>query len=606
MAKGRRFDPRRTLSSLRSRVFLATAIVAALAFALAVQFVTVRVGRESESELLKGLTEARALVEEHYAERIDNLTLMARLVADLPKLKAAVATQDPPTVLPLAEDYRAQLRCEVLVLHDAEGRELVALGDAAGLLDGGRLTAALEGRELSGFRPRGGELIQLVTVPIVIGPDPPEVLGALSLGFALDDELARRFEAVTQSEVAFFVDGRLLASSLDEPARSRLKSLLSRSFEGISTLSLDDGEYVALAHRLSTNEDGGELDAVILRSRTDQLRLLQAFRTGVVIATVIGMVVAIGLSYGVARTVTKPLAAITDVMREMSATGDLTRKIHLGSGWNDEDATLLARTFNTLTDSIARFQREASVRERFSSLGRMSAVIAHEIRNPLMIIKASLRTLRSPRASLEERREAADDIDHEVRRLDRMVGDVLDFAAPVKIDASPVELDDLCREVAEASMKNDKGPRVSLRLAEGAPRIVTDRERLRTALLNVVGNAMDAVAARYPEGGVAELPEIEVETRLVPPGSVAIVIRDRGTGIPTEDLDRIFEPYFTSKRKGGGLGLAITKNIVESLGGTITAASRAGGPTEMRLELPVECSRLPESSGALARSGRSE
>ena len=593
------------MSSLRSRVFLATAVVAVLAIALAVHFVSARVSRESESELLRGLTEARELVEEHYAQRVETLALMARLVADLPKLKAAVATQDPPTILPLAEEYRSQLRCEVLVLHDADGEELVALGGAQGLLDGERIKKALRGDEVSGFRPRRGGLIQVVTVAIVIGSEPPEVLGALSLGYAVDDELARRFKAVTQSEVAFFMDGTLLAASLGEAARRPLTAHLEQSSDGVSTVTLDDSEYVALARPLSTAEGEGDLVAVILRSRSEQLKLLRAFRSGVVIATIIGMVVAIGLSYAVARTVTKPLAAITHAMREMSATGDLTRKIHLGGSWNDEDATLLAKTFNALTDSIARFQREASVRERFSSLGRMSAVIAHEIRNPLMIIKASLRMLRSARGTPEERGEAADDIEHEVRRLDRMVGDVLDFAAPVRIDPAPVELDDLCREVAEASMKDEGGPAVNLRLGEGMSRIVivTDRDRLRTALMNVLGNAKDAVLARFSDpDDASELPAIELETKLLSPDKVVIVVLDRGTGVAAEDLERIFEPYFTSKRKGGGLGLAITKNIVESLGGTISVSSRTGGPTEMRIELALEPSTARDRRRSLARA----
>src|SRR5207244_11629428 len=102
------------------------------------------------------------------------------------------------------------------------------------------------------------------------------------------------------------------------------------------------------------------------------------------------------LSFAVARTITRPPAGITDVMRDVAATGDLTRKITLGQGrlWRDEDAQLLATTFNTLTDSVARFQREISQRERLLSLGRLSTVIAHEIRNPLMIIKGSLHALR--------------------------------------------------------------------------------------------------------------------------------------------------------------------------------------------------------------------
>ena len=103
-------------------------------------------------------------------------------------------------------------------------------------------------------------------------------------------------------------------------------------------------------------------------------------------------------------------------MREVAATGDLTRKIALRHGhrWDDEDARLLATTFNTLTDSIARFQREMSQKERLSSLGRLSTVIAHEVRNPLMIIKAALHALRQPDVSPAALREAVADIDEEV------------------------------------------------------------------------------------------------------------------------------------------------------------------------------------------------
>src|SRR5207245_8637777 len=103
---------------------------------------------------------------------------------------------------------------------------------------------------------------------------------------------------------------------------------------------------------------------------------------------------------------------ITGVMREVAATGDLTKKIALrhGNRWDDDDARLLATTFNTLTDSIVRFQREISQKERLTALGRLSTVIAHEVRNPLMIIKASLHTLGESGASQAAIHEAAADI----------------------------------------------------------------------------------------------------------------------------------------------------------------------------------------------------
>ena len=98
---------------------------------------------------------------------------------------------------------------------------------------------------------------------------------------------------------------------------------------------------------------------------------------------------------------------------------------------------MLARAFNRLVDSLSRFQRESASKERLSALGRMSTVIAHEVRNPLMIIKASLRSFRRRELSAVDLREAADDIDHEVDRLNRIVGDVLDFARPIDLEAVP-------------------------------------------------------------------------------------------------------------------------------------------------------------------------
>src|SRR5205814_766760 len=147
--------------------------------------------------------------------------------------------------------------------------------------------------------------------------------------------------------------------------------------------------------------------------------------TGLLVTGVVAVLLATVLAFAVARTIAQPLAAITDVMREVAATGDLTRKIALRHNrWDDEDAQLLATTFNTLTDSISRFQREISQKERLTSLGRLSTVIAHEVRNPLMIIKTSLHTLRQPEVSAAAVREVVADIDEEVARLNRVVNEV--------------------------------------------------------------------------------------------------------------------------------------------------------------------------------------
>jgi signal transduction histidine kinase len=228
----------------------------------------------------------------------------------------------------------------------------------------------------------------------------------------------------------------------------------------------------------------------------------------------------------------------------------------------------------------------------------MSTVIAHEVRNPLMIIKASLRSFRRRELSAVDLREAADDIDHEVDRLNRIVGDVLDFARPIDIELRPTDLNAVCRSAVEAVVIGEGCPGIEMALDPALPEVLTDGERLRTALVNILANAREAVGAK--RDGASGSPGITLESKRSEEGKIVIVVRDRGIGIPVEDLSKIFEPYFTGKRTGTGLGLAITKNIVESLGGTVTAESRPADGTAIRIELFPPSPREPRRAEVAA------
>jgi signal transduction histidine kinase len=237
-----------------------------------------------------------------------------------------------------------------------------------------------------------------------------------------------------------------------------------------------------------------------------------------------------------------------------------------------------------MTDSIARFQREAAQRERLSSLGRLSTVVAHEIRNPLMIIKTALRRLRGSSVTPEELHAAVADIDEEAARLNRLVSEVLDFAKPIKFELAPADINALCEDAARAAGSDAPGARIRLELDRALPPIVTDAERLRLALVNILTNACHAVSGR-PEPAEARDP-IRLRTSRRGSDRVVIEVRDQGMGIAGEDLSRVFDPYFTTRRTGTGLGLAISKNIVEGLGGSIGVSSREGAGTDVRIELP--------------------
>jgi signal transduction histidine kinase len=617
------------LGSLTNRIFLASAALAVLSIAASVYFVRLTTTRQAEAELQRGLIEAGTLVDQQCATFLQNLTVMARLVADTPKTKAAVDTGDPPTVERLAREYQESLRPALIVLTGKDGHVLAEAGDldiAEGTIATlPEIQQALAGRESSGFWPYADGMLQVITVPITIGLDRPEIMGALTLGSRLDNSLAEAFKRATESDIVFAVDGQIRASTLPAADRAPLASLLKTA--DVQSITLENGEYVVLRRPLgpaaAAMKGESAPSVLLLRSRSERLQFLNDINTGLSVVGMLAVLAATILSYAVARTITRPLATISNVMREMSATGDLTRKISLrrAASWEDEDAKLLASTFNTLTDSISLFQREATQRERLSALGRLSTVIAHEIRNPLMIIKASLRTLANEHVPRAEIKQALTDVDEEVVRLNRVVNDVLDFARPIRFDYAPADVNAVCADVEQATRSLDQNMNVviKLRLDPAVGRIETDAERLRTALLNILTNACHAVAARQSEvpvahtasasqapslaqdfspppsrgGGSPVSPDIEIETSALR-DSVRIVVRDRGVGVKAEDLPRVFDPYFTTKRTGSGLGLAIAKNIIEGMAGSIILESRAGSGTEIRIDLPAHRSEPRE------------
>jgi signal transduction histidine kinase len=556
----------RPLGSLRSRVFAATALVAVLPTALALGLATRRVTQEAEAELARSLAEAARLVEQYHGARLETAKERASLVADLPKLKAAVAEGDPRTAEPIARDYRDRVRSDVLVLTDREGRTLVALGaDGAGWKDIERP-----------FRVERGRLLETVEAPIVLET---EALGHLVLGFTLDDAFAARLRALSGSHVAVAMEGRVFASTM--PRRHDAALLVAVGGTGVARVVLEGEEHAAVGMALGAGESAPI--ALVLRSRAEALRPLSALRAALAVAAAVAVGLGLLLSWALARTVTRPLAALTDAMKRIAATGDLGLSLGAGRPWDDEDARLVARTFGTLTDSIARFQREATLRERLSALGRLSTVIAHEVRNPLMIIKGSLRSLERDGVAAEVR-EAAADIDHEVARLDRIVGDVLDFARPLRLERAPVDVRALAQDAARATLEGAGGVSARMALDPSAGTIVTDGERLRGVLVNLISNARESLAAASSPSGA----EIEVGARGLDRGGVVLWVADRGPGIPPADLPHVFEPYFTTKRSGTGLGLAISRKAVEALGGTLRIESREGEGTRAEIELPAE------------------
>lgn len=228
---------------------------------------------------------------------------------------------------------------------------------------------------------------------------------------------------------------------------------------------------------------------------------------------------------------------------------------------------------------LEQTQVELLEKERLAALGELSAVIAHEVRNPLGAVFNSLSSLRKLLAPTGDAATLLDVVEEEANRLDEMVAALLDFAKPTPLDLQWVEPGPLAAEVLDA-FERDTGVAVERRIDEHLPRTLLDATLIRQALLNLVQNAAQATHHDAPR------PRVEVTAR-TEKGRAAVEIRvcDRGPGIPQELHSKIFEPFFTTKATGTGLGLALVKRIVDAHRGQVAVESWPGVGTTFTLTL---------------------
>ncbi|MBI2060547.1 MAG: hypothetical protein HYT87_12320 [Nitrospirae bacterium] len=230
-------------------------------------------------------------------------------------------------------------------------------------------------------------------------------------------------------------------------------------------------------------------------------------------------------------------------------------------------------------------EREIELRmqekERWAALGHFSAVVAHEIKNPLGAIRGAAGLLGRDDLSAPDRTRMSDTIRGEVDRLDRLVVDYLRFARPREPNLREVDLGEIVRRV-ENQVRMEFAPSgVKLDCETGGRphRVRADADQLFEALLNLVQNARQAVAV----GG-----RVWIKVMPVGPSAVALEVNDNGPGVSIELRRKILEPFFTTKAKGSGLGLSVVKQIVDVHGGTLDVGEREGGGAAFKIVLPEE------------------
>jgi signal transduction histidine kinase len=226
------------------------------------------------------------------------------------------------------------------------------------------------------------------------------------------------------------------------------------------------------------------------------------------------------------------------------------------------------------------------VKDHLTSLGELSACVAHEIRNPLTGIRTTVQFVTSKLDAQDPHREPLGEVIAEIDRIEQFIEDLLLFARPAEVTRAKGDLNALLTRVLDAMAPQFEEAKVDVRrnLSADVPPLSFSSDALQQVAQNLLRNAMEAM----PEGGKIRVTTAQKRFRSGRPPIVELFVSDTGHGIPESLQDQIFKPFFTTRPAGTGLGLPISASIVRAHGGRIAARNRAGGGATFRVILPLE------------------
>jgi signal transduction histidine kinase len=356
------------------------------------------------------------------------------------------------------------------------------------------------------------------------------------------------------------------------------------------------------AHKIYVNREGSEMIAayapmsnlkwgvVIQQPTSEAFASARKMRLQILLLIFSSSVVAALLAFFYTRQIVKPVQHLVSGIDRI-ATGELRQRIQLVG---KDEIGQLAERFNTMAARLQEIQNKLKRTERLETLGKLSSVLSHEIRNPLnsMVINMQLlrREFTKSRRDLKKMEHYHQVVASEIKRVDGLVSNFLLIAKPPKLEKTECKLAKLLDEMITVQMPNvlPRGIRVEREYADPNLTAFVDEKKLYQVFLNIFLNAVDAmqgggkivvgVRKHLPTSfGEGEEPEI----------MAAVSFRDTGKGIAPEDLNHIFDFYYSRKEKGTGIGLSLAQQIVEEHGGYIRVKSRIEAGSEFTIYLPL-------------------
>jgi len=243
-------------------------------------------------------------------------------------------------------------------------------------------------------------------------------------------------------------------------------------------------------------------------------------------------------------------------------------------------------------ESVRRIENEIELSRRLAAIGRLTSGVAHEVKNPINAIVVHLELLREKMRQIDpDTRRHVDIIGSEIHRLDRVVETLVDFNRPVDLRLTSFDLRRLVEDVAMLASPEAarQGVRLETQLGADALPVKADHDLVKQALLNVVLNGVQSMA----DGGNLTI------TARRDDAAASIEVRDQGCGIPLDIRDKVFNLYFTTKKAGSGIGLAMSYRVLQMHSGSLDFTTQVGSGTTFRLLLPLVGAQAQETKAVM-------
>ncbi len=598
---------------LEPRVAGAIAILVALSLG-AVLFATTRtVATRSFSRAAADLDAGRTAFYRLADDRAEFAAAQAALVAALPVFRAHMTdsrlAEDVATLEAMGEEYRRELKADFCIVTDRQSRWTIDPGWPTGIAPDEELRTSIT--EASAGRPHraivavDGRLFLVVSQPARFAE---EVLGALTVGYALDDAVAQRLAEVTHADVNLVAGRRLSASSLTGGNRAALAALLNAdrlTAAGVrpAVERIGGGSYVVGVFPLVPHGDRSDVGRlVLLQDWRPAQQFVDEVQRRFVLAGLVIFVLAVGGGILFSRHVSGPLAELSAAAGDI-ASGNWARRVAVPAGG---EVSVLARAFNEMTTSLRHWYEEAKRRDdqlrqaqKMEAIGRLAGGVAHDFNNLLTAIRGYSELLLM---SVEKGDGWRDDVDEILKASDRaaaLTRQLLAFSRRSAVAPRVLALDRVLPNI-EQMLHRLIGEDIVLTsdIAAGIWPVKADPGQIDQVLVNLAVNARDAM----PSGGALKIALANVVVASGP--YVRISVTDTGSGMDEQTVQRIFEPFFTTKGegRGTGLGLATVYGIVEQAGGTIDVVTAPGHGTTFHLFLPRCDEAAPEAETPDGRS----